>query len=126
LQSRVNSEMAAALFLFAERMASLAIRNDDPGLVVNGLIALTLDDGTQDNRDALVPLCLLCDASRRLKMFDPKGIKAILGRATPKRSERFSHNIDTDFDGTTPETIGFVPTGEGATFHYSWPRKYSY
>jgi hypothetical protein len=57
---------ANVLRVFAERMASAAVRNNDPQTLQLGLIALLLAWRGPDSRDALTILPLYYDASHRL------------------------------------------------------------
>ncbi len=118
LRAGVDSNMGDAICVYAARMASLAIRNHEAQIVVGGMIALALDDDIVDYRDVLASLCLLCDASQRLMRFDPESINAILQLATPKRSRLLRRYVNSRVGVTTPEMMGFVPTGEGSSFLY--------
>jgi hypothetical protein len=59
---------ARVLAVFAERMASAAIRNPDPELLRLGLIALLLSFRHDDSREALIVFPLFCNGLRKLKV----------------------------------------------------------
>ena len=60
---RVSGDNARVLGLFAERMASLAVRQNSIEPVKDGLLALLIYSRTEDPRDVLLVLSLLHDAA---------------------------------------------------------------
>jgi hypothetical protein len=61
--SGIEGDNARVLGLYAERMASLAVRQHSAAPIRNGLIALIIYSRTQDSRDVMLILSLLHDAS---------------------------------------------------------------
>lgn len=66
-KSSVRFGDARVLNLFAERMASLAVREDNIKAVKHGLIALTVCAQNEDIRDVLVVLSILHDAALKIE-----------------------------------------------------------
>ncbi len=64
----VEPQHHPTLLTFAERMASLAVRNRDPDLVKLGLIAAGLDEAAGEKRDSVAVLGLLFRASQKTEM----------------------------------------------------------
>jgi hypothetical protein len=60
---KVTGDNARVLGLFAERMASLAVRQNSIGPVRDGLFALIIYSRSEDPRDVLLVLSLLHDAA---------------------------------------------------------------
>jgi hypothetical protein len=110
--------MADALVVYAARMASLAVRRSNAKLILNGLIAIALDDDLLDRRDVGASLCLLCDAARRIQAFDPNEVKTIMEIAVPVRKKLVELCLK---QLTTPERMGFTPSGFAKTFLYTPP-----
>ncbi|WP_193368408.1 hypothetical protein [Pelagibius marinus] len=59
----IAGDHARGLKLFAERMASLAVRKHDPGPLKTGLAALLIAARSEDDREVLLVLSLLHDAA---------------------------------------------------------------
>ncbi|MDC0435396.1 hypothetical protein OAM69_07155, partial [bacterium] len=59
----IAADGAQVLGLYAERMASLAVRENSVNRIKQGLMALIIYARTEDPRDVLLVLCLLHDAS---------------------------------------------------------------
>lgn len=73
LRARVAPEHHSVLRVFAERMASLAVRRRDPGLLKLGLVALALAGLDSGSREALAIVPLVYRSAERLDV-DPDGL----------------------------------------------------
>ncbi len=65
MSDSITGDNARVLGLYAERMASLAVRENSVKKVKLGLIALLINAQTEDSRDALLVLSLLYDAASK-------------------------------------------------------------
>lgn len=75
---------ARVLHAFAERMATAAIRNNSPGQLNFGLIALLLGQAASDSRDGLTVFPLFLDAMTKLRL-DPHEIAESVRQAIGDR-----------------------------------------
>lgn len=62
----ISAEKRPTLMVYAERMASMAVREGDQSMVVRGLLALSLNVQPDDRRGVDALLSLHYDAARRL------------------------------------------------------------
>ena len=93
----IAGDHARVLKLFAERMASLAVRRNSPEPVRKGLAALSIVTRTEDEREVLLVLSLLHDAAMKVsgsakEIFAEGG--AVLGGA--KLLNGFLRRSDAD------------------------------
>ena len=84
IMENVSGDNARVLGLYAERMASLAVRKNSIEPVKNGLVALLIYAQTEDPRDVLLVLSLLHDAAIKTagtagRVFDEVG--SVIGGA---------------------------------------------
>jgi hypothetical protein len=75
---KIADDNARVLGLYAERMATLAVRSNSVEPIINGLVALLIYARTEDPRDVLLVLSLLHDAAIKTagsarKIFDEVG-----------------------------------------------------
>lgn len=73
IAGQVTGDNSRVLGLYAERMASLAVRERNPDRLRQGLLGLLIYSRAEDSRDVLLVLSLLHDAAVRLGK-DPKEI----------------------------------------------------
>jgi len=66
LQGAVQAERATPLLMYAERMASLALKHKDATRILDGLAAVAMRGNTPDPHDSLYGLALLYDSAREL------------------------------------------------------------
>ena len=66
--SRLSQYTSHALIGYAYKMATDAVRQTSPDLVVRGLLALAIEGGRQDLRDSIVPMALLHHSALKLGM----------------------------------------------------------
>lgn len=66
LQRAVQAESVTPLLMYAERMASLALKDNDVARVSDGLAAVAMRGETPDPRDSLYSLALLYNSASEL------------------------------------------------------------
>ncbi|MEP6695554.1 MAG: hypothetical protein ABJA34_01610 [Pseudonocardiales bacterium] len=118
--AEVSPRGRQVLLAYAERSASIAVRNTVPDRLIRALIALVIGGLTQNALEALMRTALVEDAARRLgaepaELFGETAdlvgemgafaLKLWLGRRPEDR---------------TPEVMGFRVAGEALTFRYEW------
>ncbi len=108
------------LLAYAERSATIAIRNNVPDRLIRALIALVIGGLTQNALEALMRTALVEDAARRLGS-DPADLFAeaadLVGDIGAFSLKLWLGRRPED---RTPEVMGFKVTGEGLTFRYEW------
>jgi hypothetical protein len=116
----VSARGRQVLLAYAERSASIAVRNNVPDRLVRALIALVIGGLTQNALEALMRTALVEDAARRLGT-DPSDI---FGEATELVGEVGGFALKLWLarrpEDRTPEVMGFKATGEGLSFQYEW------
>ena len=68
IASRLNRHARNRFLGYAANMAVLAVRQNAPDLIEQGLVALVIEDGTADWRDSVVALFQLCHSAGKLGM----------------------------------------------------------
>jgi hypothetical protein len=66
-RSSLTPDYSAGLLAFAERMAVLAVRENNPHRVFSGLLAIALEDFRVDQREDLLVLSLLLNSAIKIK-----------------------------------------------------------
>ena len=116
----VVADEAQVLGLYAERMASLAVRENSVNRVKQGLMALIIYARTEDPRDVLLVLCLLHDASIKTS-GNPKQVfnevNAVFGETVLLND--FINRSDED---KTIEAMGYeeLKTKDGFLYARNW------
>src|SRR5262245_24053367 len=87
IRSSLTEDYTAGLLAFAERMAVLAVRENDPERVLYGLLAIALEDFRVDQREDLLVLSLLLNSAIRIKADPEKIFKQAAGSARPRVAE---------------------------------------
>src|SRR5215471_11939572 len=67
VRSSLTPDYSAGLLAFAERMAVLAVRENNPDRVLSGLLAIVLEDFRVDQREDLLVLSLLLNSAIKIK-----------------------------------------------------------
>ncbi len=108
------------LGLFAERMASLAVRESNSTHITLGLIALIIYLHTADTRDAILVLSLLYDAAIRIKV-DPceifKKVELIVGD-----SDFLNDFLNRNEESKSIEVMGYIESTneDGFVYKRTW------
>jgi hypothetical protein len=74
--SRLSQNASRALIGYAYKMATDAVRQASPDLVVRGLAALAIEGGRWDIRDSIIPMALLHHSALKLGMDAGKTFEA--------------------------------------------------
>jgi hypothetical protein len=118
--AEVSGRGRQVLVAYAERSASIAVRNNVPDRLVRALIALVIGGLTQNALEALMRTALVEDAARRLGA-DPADVFAqaadLVGEIGGFALKLWLGRRPED---RTPECMGFTATGEGLSFRYEW------
>lgn len=116
----VSGDNARIFGLFAERMASLAVRENDITRVRQGLLGLLIYSQTVDHRDVLLVLSLLYDATIKTSN-DPKDIfeevGSIFGKADFLKNFLSRSEADKSIDAMGYEES---KNGEGFIYKRTW------
>jgi hypothetical protein len=104
----------------AERLASRAVREQSSDLLVAALVATVLGGLDQNAWEAMMPMALIDDASRRLGL-EPADVfeqaAAIVGHPG---SVNLMVWLTRSAEDRTPEAMGFAPATEAGGFRYAW------
>jgi len=80
--SRLSQNASRALIGYAHKMATDAVRQTSPDLVVRGLVALAIEGGRWDIRDSIMPMALLHHSALKLGMDAGKAFETAASLAT--------------------------------------------
>ena len=104
----------------AERLASRAVRDRDPALLLDALVAAVLGGLDHNYREALLPMSLIDDAGDRLGVDLP----TLLGDAAKIVGHPGTVNLMVWLtrakEDRTPAAMGFVESQEDGGFRYRW------
>jgi hypothetical protein len=89
IRSLVTPEISFLFFMYAKAMAVEAVRERDEAKVVNGLIALAIEDGVFDWRDSLTALTLLHHSAIKVAADASKLFQRAAAFSTPRTADRF-------------------------------------
>jgi len=118
--TEVSERGRQVLVAYAERSASIAVRNNVPDRLVRASIALVIGGLTQNALEALMRMALVEDAARRLGA-EPAGILAqAAGLVGEMGGFALKLWLGRRPEDRTPECMGFRATGEGLNFRYEW------
>jgi hypothetical protein len=114
----ITEEQAAMLRAFSERMATLAVRNEDRRLLILGLLALGIDGGSVDWREDILLLCLHLDAARKLGAV-PEDVFYEAGRMLPpKVTNVFMEFLNRSPEDQSLEAMGYEEATDEGGFRY--------
>lgn len=125
-RARLSRSAKLSMLGYAWQMAEDAVSCRDPGLIPDGLAALSIEDGEQDLRDTVVRMALLYRSAEKLGI-DPGPMFA---RVAELACSPVTKGEMRTFPSRTPESRNFSPlyrelmTPEG--FRYStrpWPSR---
>ena len=118
---QISKEQFWPLIRYAERMASLAVRDNHEELVVLGLVALVLAYPHGDYRDGMLRLAPLYDAANRLT-GSPKATFEITARLfEPSLAEQvIGHWLKRTPHEQSLQAMGFVARLDTDGFRYRW------
>jgi hypothetical protein len=114
----ITERQVPVLLAYSERMASLAVRENNGDLLVLGLIAIGLDGWRYDWRENLIILALHYDAAKRLGISP----EIIFGKAFAFLSERFVDALAVFLRRRTRdkslEAMGYIAGADDQGFRY--------
>ncbi|PZS29768.1 MAG: hypothetical protein DLM59_12275 [Pseudonocardiales bacterium] len=108
------------LLAYAERSASIAVRNNVPDRLIRALIALVIGGLTQNALEALMRTALVEDAARRLRAEPADVFAAAADLVGEMGAFALKLWLGRRPEDRTPEVMGFTVTGDGLTFRYEW------
>jgi hypothetical protein len=115
LAGHLSETHVSVLLAFAERMASLAIRLGDPGVMRRGLIAACLPIEVADRREVLLVLPLLWRTAERLGLDAVSEFTAVDRTVGCEELARFAARRPED---RTIESMGYVEARDDDGFRY--------
>jgi hypothetical protein len=118
-QSQLSRQQSSVLQTFAERMASLAVRDRNPELLLLGVLALGIEGGNSDWRENYLLVPLYYDAAQRI------------GANPTPIFENVAHLVGGTFAGylrmfiQDPKPIGVMgyqigPSSDGFRYERTW------
>jgi hypothetical protein len=115
LAGQLSETHVPVLLVFAERMASLAVRLGDAEVMRQGLMAVCLSFGVADRRDALLVLPLLWRTAERLRLDPAAELMAVHQAVGCEELARFTARRPED---RTIASMGYVETRDDDGFRY--------
>jgi hypothetical protein len=118
-RARLNDSLTLddmrALRMFAERMANLAVRSNDPDCIANGLMALVIEDFRFDYREDYLILSLLYRSGELLNRSSREFFEEAARYASPTVRD---HLLQFAKHPSTIGQMGYTEMGSGAEFRY--------
>lgn len=119
LEGEVDRAQVPVLLVFAERMASLAVRRRDAASLADGLRAAALATAG-DKRDAMMALALLWDAAGRIGVGPGDTFRSVAGDL-PRGGPALERFAQRDPEDQTIEAMGYRTTDEdGFRYERTW------
>lgn len=118
--AEVSERGRQVLLVYAERSASIAVRNNVPDRLVRALIALVIAGLATNALEALMRTALVEDAARRLGVEPADVFAEASGLVGELGGFALKLWLARRPEDRTPEVMGFKATGEGLTFRYEW------
>jgi hypothetical protein len=108
---------AYSLVTFTTRMAIFSVRSGSTVPILTTIAMIVIDDGLVDWRDVLTALSIIEDCAARMSL----DIGELLNSVIPLATEKRRHSIRNGYLGRpvamrSPAVMGFVPSGENASF----------
>lgn len=113
-----GSDHTFTWFVYAIRMATFAVRERAPERVLNGLLALVIEDFKQDWRENLIILSLLHDSARRIGADPCPLFEQASGYAGPAAAQRIQQFAQRSPDLQRIESMGYRAVNAPAGFRY--------
>ena len=116
LVANLSDDQAMVLQVFAERMASYAIRQNSADILQSALVALLLSIVKSEPRESLIVMPIFCDAMLRLKT-DPssflESLRRKVGDPLFAPLKQFMKRADKSL-----ENMGYVVSSDAGGFRY--------
>ena len=104
----------------AERLASRAVRGRDRSLLLPALVAALLGGLYRNEREALLPMALVDDASARLRVDAAKLFGQAAGIVGPPGAAHLMGWLKRPAESRTPKAMGYEPSRDSGGFRYRW------
>ena len=115
---QISEDQRFVLLAYSERMASLAVRSRDRGLILMGLVALGIDGWRGDWRDNAVLICLHYDAARRIGLL-PEHLFEEAAKLLPEKPAEAVRSFLRRTDGEKSlEAMGYIAATDADGFRY--------
>ncbi len=114
----VTSQCINSFHSYSQWMSGHSVRQNDPQIVLRGLIALALDDLRNDYRDTLVILSLLANSARKLQGTEDIQFRLAMAVSSPKFSKFLEDYLNRPAWNRNISVMGYHETGEGDSFNY--------
>jgi uncharacterized Zn finger protein (UPF0148 family) len=115
--NRLRDGESTVLEAFAERMATLAVRNRDPTILEAGLIALLLSP-SPDSRESLIVFALFCDAIVRLGIDHSTLIASLRSTLGDRLATPFLELLKRPEHNRSLHSMGYVEGADADGFRY--------
>ena len=114
----IQESQRFTLLAFSERMASLAVREQDPDLIFAGLLALGVDGWRNDWRDNAVLLSLHYDSAHKLNIEPDVAFGRAAKLLDNKVSEAFQSFLRRSEEDKSLEAMGYEEGKDDHGFRY--------
>lgn len=117
-RNQFGSDHTFTWFVYAIRMAMLAVRERSPERVLFGLLALVIEDFKQDWRENVIILSLLHDSARRINA-DPRALfEQAASYAGPTAAQHLNQWLQRSPDLQRIESMGYHAVHAPDGFRY--------
>ncbi len=116
LFKKISCNESRILGLFAERMASIAVRNHDITLVKYGLYALLIYSQTEDPRDVILVLSLLYDAADKISEHAKETFESVISET--KEEKLLRNFLKRNDEDKSIESMGYKESKDKDGFLY--------
>lgn len=117
--SKGGASLARLLLVFAERMASLAVRHSSKTDLLRGLVALVAEGWSEDHREDLATLSLLHDAAIRIGWSPSDAFERVHAYASQPVWSALTRFLRRSDEDKAIEAMGYRAAGDGDGFLYS-------
>ncbi len=121
--AEVSERGRQVLVAYAERSATIAVRNEVPDRLVRALVALVIGGLANNALEALMRAALVEDAARRLGAEAVDVFTAAADLVGEPGAFALKLWLARRPEDRTPEVMGFAVAGQGLTFRYEWAGK---
>jgi hypothetical protein len=113
-----DQTLSRVLLVFAERMASLAVRVQSRTYLTSGMIALAAEGWMTESRENLSILSLLHDAAIRIGADPRETLEQVRQYATKSVTSSIEKFLKRSKEDKSIEAMGYVATADGDGFRY--------
>lgn len=117
VRGKLNTEDTTKLIIFAERIASLAVRRKSLETIACGLYAVGFCYGIEDQRDLLVRICLLYHSILKLG-YSPYEVLNQMNLRDWEFKNFVEYFFDREEEDKSLEAFNFIEAGREKNFFY--------